>query len=487
MKRRTLQRAGLGVLSVVALLWLPPCPHAEPPVRTDESFAWNANPQFERLAARFDANEACPPDVQTRSTKLEAKAATLGRTAAPPTDPRWDALLQGLFELTADMGRCTDAGPRFLKVRNALWRNAKTASVSWPVDDAGRQTLYRVLYGSRAAAETLLLQLPPAEAPTLNRVDAIPSQTPSLEFEGVRIHSGDLLVSRGGAPTSAFIARGNDYPGNFSHVAVVHVDESGEAKLIEAHIEKGIAIATPEAYFKDKKLRVLVLRMRPDHPVLLADPMMPHRAAQAALADARARHVPYDFQMDFADPKEQFCSEVASTHYAELGVTLWKTLSSFSSKGLASWMAAFGVTHFETHSPSDLEYDPALAVVAEWHSHDTLLDDHIDNAVIDQMLEEAQDGAPLDYSYAKLPLARLAKAYSVVLNAMGKVGPVPEGMSPVVALRATWLAEEHAARKAKLEAEVEAFERERGRLPAYWELVSLGDRADRPEQADSGP
>ena len=479
MKRRTLQRVGIAVLAVVGLLWLPPCPHDDPPPRADESFAWNADAQFEQLAARFDGNETCPADIQRRTMGLQAQADTLGSAAASPSDPRWEALLHGLFELTADVRRCEDAGPRFLEVRNALWRNAKAASVTWPSEDVARQTLYRVLYGSRAAAEALLLQLPAEEAPTLNRVDAVPSQTPSVEYEGVRIHSGDLLVSRGGAPTSAFIARGNDYPGNFSHVAVVHVDESGDAKLIEAHIEKGIAIATPEAYFRDKKLRVLVLRMRPDHPVMLKDPMMPHRAAQAALAEANARHIPYDFEMDFADPQEQFCSEVASTHYAERGVTLWKTLSSFSSSGLANWMAAFGVTHFETHSPSDLEYDPALSVVAEWHSRDTLLDDHVDNAVIDQMLEEAQEGAPLDYSYAMLPVARLGKAYSATLNLFGKVGPVPEGMSPVVALRATWLAEEHAKRKAKLNAAVEAFEAERGRLPAYWELVALAADQER--------
>lgn len=473
MKRRTLHRAGLAALTVVGLLWLPPCPHDAPPPRTDESFAWNANAEFERLAARFDANETCPTDVQTRAAALETEADALGQASTPPADPRWDTLLGGLFELTADIGRCEDAGPRFLEVRNALWRNAKAASVVWPSDDIGRHTLYRVLYGSRAAAEALLLQLPAEEAPTLNRVDSVPSQTPSVEYEGVRIHSGDLLVSRGGAPTSAFIARGNDYPGNFSHVAVVHVDKFGEATLIEAHIEKGIAIATPEAYFRDKKLRVLVLRMRPDHPVMLEDPMMPHRAAEAALADANARHIPYDFEMNFADPHEQFCSEVASTHYADLGVTLWKTLSSFSSTGLARWMAAFGVTHFQTHSPSDLEYDPALSVVAEWHARDTLLDDHMDNAVIDQMLTEAEQGAPLDYSYAKLPLARLAKAYSFVLNKLGKVGPVPEGMSPVVALRATWLAEEHATRKAELKAAVAGFEKAHQRLPAYWELVAL--------------
>ena len=33
------------------------------------------------------------------------------------------------------------------------------------------------------------------------------------------------MPSAGGAATSALIARGNDFPGNFSHIALVHVDE----------------------------------------------------------------------------------------------------------------------------------------------------------------------------------------------------------------------------------------------------------------------
>lgn len=478
MKRR--RRLVLGLLGVAGALFCPPCPVEAPAAREPSSFAWNADATFERLGARFDAARTapCPSDIASRVAVITTEAQALGSAAATADDARWDQLLSRTFELTADLPACADAGPRMLEVRNAVWRAAKAASVSWN-DQTGRETLYRLLYGTRAAAEALLLQLPAEQAPTLNVVDDVPSPAPALEYEGVRIHSGDLLVSRGGAPTSAFIARGNDYPGNFSHVAIVHVDAQGTAQIIEAHIERGVAIATPEAYFRDKKLRVLVLRLRPDHPAAVANPMLPHEAATAALNEANARHIPYDFAMDFDDPEQQFCSEVASTHYRDLGVTLWETLSSFSSPGLASWMAAFGVEHMQTHSPSDLEYDPALAIVAEWHGRDTLFDDHIDNAVIDAMLEQAEAGAPLDYRYAMLPLARLAKLYSVALNLVGKVGPVPEGMSPAVALRATWLADRHAEIEAEVDEAVEDFETERGRPPAYWELVPMAQEAAR--------
>src|SRR5690606_42102715 len=123
-----------------------------------------------------------------------------------------------------------------------------------------------------------------------------PSATPSTLLQGIRVHSGDLLVSRGGAEVSAFISRGNDYPGNFSHVALLHVSEDGNASFIEAHIEKGVAIATAEEYLKDKKLRFMVLRPRADLAQLKQNPLLPHQVAKFAMQESEKRHIPYDFK-----------------------------------------------------------------------------------------------------------------------------------------------------------------------------------------------
>ncbi|MGH7495927.1 MAG: hypothetical protein ACREOO_26535 [bacterium] len=123
----------------------------------------------------------------------------------------------------------------------------------------------------RAALEEAMLQTPAEGLPALAWREHEPSQTPATKILGVTIHSGDILVSRGGAPTSALIARGNDYPGNFSHIALVHVDEQTSlASIIEAHIERGVAMATLEEYLRDKKLRVMVLRLRLDFQLLIA-------------------------------------------------------------------------------------------------------------------------------------------------------------------------------------------------------------------------
>ena len=350
----------------------------------------------------------------------------------------------------------------FTQLRNEV----KRQSHQWDMNDSiARGQIYRLLYGSRAVVEEVILQDDPSSWLAVRQVTEEPSSTPATTILGVTVHSGDILVSRGGAPTSALIARGNDYPGNFSHVALVHVDDvSGEASIVEAHIEVGVAIASLDQYLHDKKLRVLVLRPRADLLNLVADPMLPHKAATAAVNRARSEHIPYDFSMDYEDDSRLFCSEVASTAYRQFGVTLWMGISSISTPGIASWLAAFGVNHFETQEPSDLEYDPQLTVVAEWRDPETLWQDHVDNAIIDVMLEGAERGDRLIYDWYLLPFGRLAKAYSAVKNWFGAVGPVPEGMNASAALRNDNFSNRHARIKVRLLHLIRAV-RDRERLP----------------------
>jgi hypothetical protein len=253
------------------------------------------------------------------------------------------------------------------------------------------------------------------------------------------------------------------------------VSEAGEAAVIEAHIERGVAVSSAAEYLGDRKLRILVLRPRADLSAIAADPMLPHRAATAALAEARARHIPYDFAMDAADPGAQFCSEVASAAYVHCGVHLWPGGSSISSPGIAAWLSAFGVRHFDTQEPSDLEYDPQLVCVAEWRDADALFEDHIDNAVVDVLLERAEAGAGLAYDVAALPLARVAKG--LLLEALGEVGPVPDGMSATAALKNQRFASDHGELRARLSVRAEEFQREHGYRAPYWELVRLAREA----------
>jgi hypothetical protein len=206
--------------------------------------------------------------------------------------------------------------------------------------------------------------------------------------------------------------------------------------------------------------------------------MFPHKVAQAALAEARSRHIPYDFEMNSQDDSKKFCSEVVLDPYSKAGIKLWAKTSHISSAGIISWLSGFGVTHFDTQEPSDLEYDPQVIVVAEWRDIETLYKDHIDNAVTDAMLEGAEKGDKLTYNIFLLPVARVAKLYSWILNRFGKVGPVPEGMSAEGALRNKSYTARHDKIKARTLESAADFKIANGYRPPYWELVKLASQAE---------
>lgn len=484
---RLLRFAGVS-LAGVALLAIP-TPAAEVPAApaTARAFVWNRDSLWRALERDFVSVRAagCTDSAATNRalSDVELQVALLASTSLVPTSSVLDSLESAFFGVAPRVAACGAFVPRYVMLQSRLRATVKAQSVAWDVTgQAARDRLYRALYGSRGAVEEAMLQQPHASPGLVHGLlpDTGAWVTPSASVSGVTLHSGDMLVSRGGYPTSALIARGSDYPGNFSHVALVHVDSATRAvSVIEAHIEAGVKIATAAKYLADKKLRVLVLRARADLPALRADPLLPHRAASVMLERATREHIAYDFAMDYSDPSRLFCSEVASSAYQTQGVTLWMGVSTISGGGLRRWLSAFGVEHFATQEPSDLEYDPQLQVVAEWRDASALLADHVDNAVTDAMLEGADRGDALTFDWYALPLGRVMKAYSWALERAGSVGPIPEGMPAAAALRNRAYGERHGARAATLRARAAQWAADSGYTPTYWTLLDLARQGEK--------
>jgi hypothetical protein len=194
---------------------------------------------------------------------------------------------------------------------------------------------------------------------------------------------------------------------------------------------------------------------------------------------AKEGHIPYDFAMDFRDTTKWFCSEVVSEAYRNQGIDLWMGLSHLSSPGLQRWLAGFGVRNFVTQEPSDLEYDPQLRVVAEWRDMEALCKDHYDNAVTEVLLDGANAGEPLQYSHFLLPVGRILKGWSALLNLTGYVGPVPEGMSATQALRNRWYTQRHNKITKSLSESAARFHLEKDYPPPYWQLVEMAEKIKR--------
>lgn len=491
MGTRRIKSTLIVLIAFILLLSASSAAAAQAPEKTGAGatpFVWDQNAVWQELEKRFrDVRSAgCPGvagEIEQRLKEGDRHVAAMKGPQLQPADAIFNDTESNLFGLGPLMAACPSRIGEYadlvMKVRNAL----KRQSIAWDVNDAGvRDRLYRILYGSRIALEEVMLQAPKDALPAILPGAPEPSKTPSVTYEGLELHSGDILVSRGGAPTSALIARGNDHPGNFSHIALLYVDEvTGKPAVIEAHIERGVVISTPDEYIKDVKLRVMVLRPRADHPLIVKDPMLPHRAAKKAHEDTRRRHIPYDFAMDYKEPSRQFCSEVAYQAYLPFGISLWSVTTTMSSPGVVAWLADFGVRSFVTQAPADLEYDPQLSVVAEGRDRQALWQAHVDDAVIDAMLDKADKrGDRLTCPWYLLVPTGLAKAYSVVLNWFGGVGPVPEGMTVPAAVMATELENRHKRLKRGVLASAAHFEEETGYRPPYWELVRMAEKANEP-------
>lgn len=443
-------------------------------------FTWNRDQLWRQLEQQFVETRsnncsALNPNIMSHIHSLVQLVETLEVGSSGAMDPLWDDAENRMLELAPLLAACPESLAIYTDAVARLQRAVKKQAIGWPPEaPETRQRLYRAIYGGRSAIEEILLQAPPRNTDEVWLGVKQSSATPSVTVHGITIHSGDMLVTRGGAATSALIARGNDYPGNFSHVALAHVDAAtGKASVIEALIESGVVISTVEKFLADKKFRILVLRLRPDLPAVAKNPAIAHEAAQWAYDTARKTQIDYDFEMDFRNHDKLFCAEVIYAAYEKVGIQLWSGLSRISAAGTARWLEAFGVKNFLTLEPSDLEYDPQLNRVVEWHNPKTLFEDHIHNAATDALLEGANAGAPIKYNRFMLPVAWGTKAYSFFKTKIGRNGPIPKGMSCAAALRNRWYSQRHARLVELVSETVEEFIQQKGYTPPYWELLRM--------------
>ena len=479
----------LYFIAALALLYLllliPDAKEKTSSIQTGKTaFAWNRDAQWlqmEELFRQAKQMDSIKLDSLINNYKAIAEndVANLETKNTNATDSAWQKLQNNFFIIASLVAVKQNQIPWITDYYNRLRNLIKQQSQHWDMNvPAERNAVYTLLYGLRAAVEEVLLQTSNLKFPAALLVKNEKSSTPAASIFGIEVHSGDLLVSRGGAEVSALISRGNDYPGNFSHIALIYVDEKKKQPfLIEAHIEKGVAIASVAQYESDKKLRFMVMRPSADLPAMLADSMLPQHATKRMFEEVQKRHIPYDFKMNFYDTTEMFCSEVASYAYRTNGLQVWKYPSTISSAGVVNWLHSFGVENFITQMPSDLEYDPQLSVVAEWRDPETLFKDHVDNAAMDALLEKANQGATIDYNIWQLPVVRIIKGYCVIKNIFGKIGMIPEGMSATKALKNQTFVAMHVRVKNKTMQLADEFFKKNGYRAPYWQLVKFAEAA----------
>ncbi len=212
-------------------------------------------------------------------------------------------------------------------------------------------------------------------------------RSPALGDAPIEFKSGDVLMSRGNAFTSAAIARVGDVDGGFSHLAVVYIDEKTKEKYtVEAHIEVGVVVLPFEKYFTDGKVRSVLFRY-PDAAVA-------HQAAKivydrAKAATAAGANIPYDFAFDPEDDHEVFCAEIVDIAFRQASGGKMR-LPLFPSKMSAKnrdFLNDIGMSVQQTFAPMDMDVDPRFELLAEWRDLARTHDVHKKDAALTRMFE----------------------------------------------------------------------------------------------------
>ncbi len=208
------------------------------------------------------------------------------------------------------------------------------------------------------------------------------------------LRSGDVLLSRGTAFTSAAIARIGDDDSQFSHLAILYVDEAtGEKYVVEAHIEIGTKVSSLETYASDGKARALVFRQPDKELGKVAAKKIYDLATKATNS---GKNIPYDFGMNLRNHDEIFCSEIVEYGYElaarELGreFKIPKFPTTFSMKN-RTFLEGIGVKSKETFAPADIEVDPRFKLISEWRDFDRIRLTHYHDAVLTAMFAWMED------------------------------------------------------------------------------------------------
>jgi hypothetical protein len=214
---------------------------------------------------------------------------------------------------------------------------------------------------------------------------------PAFEFRGPQdLRTGDLLVTRGTAVSSAGIAHMGRIDSQFSHNVLVRIDpDTGEASTVEAYLEVGALTQSLDDLLEHGLGRIVVLR----HP----DPELAARAAEAAYERVhRGRRIDYDADFDYQDHTGLFCSEVPRWAFGELvgapeSLPIEPALTVFEREKNPGMFEAMGIPASVTSAPPDILYDPTLQVVAEWRDPEALVSMRHHDAAVESLMHWMED------------------------------------------------------------------------------------------------
>ena len=239
----------------------------------------------------------------------------------------------------------------------------------------------------------------PAEFVTLEGHGIYFQSNPEFNFNSHEdLKSGDVILSRGNAYSSAAIARIGDDDTQFSHLTLVYKDEKNKLHTSEAHIEIGNVVAPFDVHIDERNARSVVFRNVDENLAHEAGKYMYHHVKDYKAK--KNKNIPYDFSMNYKNDDEIFCSEVIYHGYLNAGRKLYgvdydvpEHKTTFS-PGLIDFLNGIGIDvnkknikSFKTFGPGEIQFDSRFDIIAEWRNPLKLKDTRFKDAILTKIFE----------------------------------------------------------------------------------------------------
>lgn len=314
---------------------------------------------------------------------------------------RWaPEIIRALFEVRAE-----------LRARIPDWRDRGVLSPA--AQHALRDVLRTTRYASDMIGElaTGFIRLPP-RAPTYKGFSGSPLNTQldrsfapngNLEFQ-----AGDVLLMRGMHHNSAAIARIGDVDSQFSHIAIVHIDDAGKHLVVEALIEDGSIINPLEHVLRHGLGRIVLFRHKNRKLAARAAHLIHDHIAKSRAP--RGRFIPYDFTMQLPNTKELFCANLVRLAYGmgsngSIDIPTFRTRLDAKNR---DFLDRIGVKAIETFAPGDIELEPDFHLVAEWADYRVTSNLRLQDLIMDRLFAWMDDH---DYRFREDFVIRLVGVF----------------------------------------------------------------------------
>lgn len=183
----------------------------------------------------------------------------------------------------------------------------------------------------------------------------------------IQFQAGDLFLIRGKSYVSGMIARIGDTELQFSHLAIIGLNDNNEKVVVEALIPYGTTITPFDVWMKQRETRAVLFRYR--------DAEVARKAAKSAfdLANTYIKKfnhtIPYDFKMSSLDTDAIFCAELIENAFLSgsgSAVLLPENKTMTTKFKSTSFLKNMGIEASEIFAPGDIEFDSRFDLIAEY-------------------------------------------------------------------------------------------------------------------------